>query len=173
MMNQIMYGIHHTGFSVPNLEEALAFYCDVLEGVQIGEISGWEPGMELADEILQVPNVGGRQCWVKFGKAYLEVFEFSNCRPQEKSRDEPVVNHGFSHVAFIVDSLDDWCEKLDKKGVRFHRREPVAPGNGSRYVYLRDPFNNVVELIEVYEDGYSIPSNYTEELLNRRGISPG
>ena len=34
-----MYGIHHTGFSVPNLEEALAFYCDTLGGEMIGEIA--------------------------------------------------------------------------------------------------------------------------------------
>ena len=165
-----MIGLHHTGVSVPDLDKALDFYCDILGGEKLSEWD-WPAENDVSEQVLEVKHVGGRAAWVKLGKSFLEIFEFNNCKPREKSQDDLVINHGLTHLAFLVEDLDSWISRLKEKKVRFHN-EPIAPGNGSSYVYARDPFGNVIELMEVTKTAYTLPNNYADELHERFGYDP-
>lgn len=165
-----MIGLHHTGVSVPDLDLALEFYCNAMGGEKLDEWS-WPAENDLSEQVLEVKNVGGRAAWVRLGKAYLEIFEFNNCEPREKAADDLVINHGLTHLAFLVEDLDAWITQLKGKRVRFHN-VPIAPGNGSKYVYARDPFGNVIELMEITETDYQLPNNYLEEVSKRGGFQP-
>jgi catechol 2,3-dioxygenase-like lactoylglutathione lyase family enzyme len=59
-----------------------------------------------------------------------------------------VPSHGASgtgHVAFSVERLDEWRERLRAAGVAVERE---VEWNGGRSVYVRDPAGNSVELVE-------------------------
>jgi glyoxylase I family protein len=165
----MMIGIHHAAISVPNLDEALVFYCDVMGGTKLTEMM-WPAGHVVADQVLEVKNVSGRAAFVQIGKAFLEIFEFGNCSPRKKEPNEPVINHGISHIAFVVEDLQSEYDRLEAIGVRFHS-EPIDAGNGTVYVYGRDPFSNVFEIIEIRDD-YTLPNNYIDLLKHKYGISP-
>jgi catechol 2,3-dioxygenase-like lactoylglutathione lyase family enzyme len=52
---------------------------------------------------------------------------------------------GAGHIAFSVDKLDEWRERLRAAGVGV---EQEVEWNGGRSIYLRDPAGNSVELVE-------------------------
>jgi len=70
--------------------------------------------------------------------------------PTESSRPGRVVpSHGPTgsvHLAFSVDSLDDWLERLADHGVALEQDKEWRPG--ARSLYVRDPAGNSVELVE-------------------------
>jgi catechol 2,3-dioxygenase-like lactoylglutathione lyase family enzyme len=73
---------------------------------------------------------------------------FDPARSSQPGR--PVPSHGATgpgHVAFSVDSLDPWLERLSEVGVEIEQEKEWARG-GARSVYVRDPAGNSVELVE-------------------------
>lgn len=63
----------------------------------------------------------------------------------------PVPSHGPAggsvHVAFAVETLDGWPERLRERGVEVEHEHEWARG-GARSLYVRDPAGNSVELVE-------------------------
>jgi catechol 2,3-dioxygenase-like lactoylglutathione lyase family enzyme len=54
---------------------------------------------------------------------------------------------GAGHIAFSVDGLDDWRERLRAAGVDIEQ-EIDWDGGAGRSIYFRDPAGNSVELVE-------------------------
>jgi catechol 2,3-dioxygenase-like lactoylglutathione lyase family enzyme len=85
----------------------------------------------------------GRHAFFRCGEAMLLVFD-----PATTSRSAgPVPAHGATgpgHVAFAVDDIDEWPERLRRAGVAVEA-DFEWPGGG-RSVYFRDPAGNSVEL---------------------------
>jgi catechol 2,3-dioxygenase-like lactoylglutathione lyase family enzyme len=69
--------------------------------------------------------------------------------PQLSSQPgRPVPSHGTTgagHVAFSVQRLDDWRDRLRAGGVDI---EQEVEWDGGRSIYFRDPAGNSVELVE-------------------------
>ena len=113
-----------TVVDVHDLEAATAFYRDVL-GLR-----------EVDDGALRLDDGG-----------MLLIFD-----PERSSQPgRPVPSHGPSggsvHVAFAVDELEPWRERLAAAGVELEQEHEWARG-GSRSLYVRDPAGNSVELVE-------------------------
>ena len=107
-----------------NVEALVAFYRDVLGLRQVTE------GAFRLDD-------GG----------LLLVFD-----PAESSQPGRIVpSHGPAggsvHVAFAVDALEPWRERLGEHGVETEH-EHAWPRGGARSLYVRDPAGNSVELVE-------------------------
>jgi glyoxylase I family protein len=109
--------IQHVGICVPNLDEALAFYCGIM-------------GFTL-DESRPDFGIGG--CWLNTGTNQLHLLELADETPGTAR-----------HLAFQIDDLDAWTAHLTSHGVAV---QPLKyfPGAG-RQVFLKDPSGNSIEL---------------------------
>lgn len=115
--------VYETVVYAGELEAARSFYRDVL-GLR-----------EVEDAVFRLDDGG-------------VLLLFDSARSSQPGR--PVPSHGPSggsvHVAFAVDSLDGWPERLAAAGVE-PEDEHEWPG-GARSLYVRDPAGNSVELVE-------------------------
>lgn len=140
-------GLHHLAIVVPNLEQGLAFYRDVL-GFEMTQEGPIEPSSyaEVHTQLEQPRAIGWE---LKTGWGYLELWEFSNPKhPTPQDPDRPCNKYGFAHFSLAVD--DCWAEyERLQPHMRFHA-EPVAhtveDDNEAVTTYGRDPFGNVIEL---------------------------
>jgi catechol 2,3-dioxygenase-like lactoylglutathione lyase family enzyme len=141
-------GLHHTGYTVSDLERSVAFYrgvlgCEVIatqekEGGYLAAIVGY-PGAHVRMAHLRVPEDGH----------VIELFEYmlpTGDRPPLEVR-----NVGTSHLCFIVDDLARVHAELRERGVDFVS-PPVAVDTGVNRggygVYLRDPDGITIELFQ-------------------------
>ena len=137
-------GIHHTSYTVSDMERSLRFYCDGLDFsiVNDREISGAFPstitGFETAD--LRVVHLRGH------GQG-LELIEYRE--PKGENVALRTCDVGSSHMCFLVDDIDADRERLERLGARF-LSDPAAveggPNEGNRAVYFKDPDGIPMEL---------------------------
>ena len=63
--------------------------------------------------------------------------------------DAPIKRPGYTHAAFIVESMDDLVAWLDREEIKI-TEGPVMMGHGRRSVcFIRDPDRNVLEFNEI------------------------
>jgi catechol 2,3-dioxygenase-like lactoylglutathione lyase family enzyme len=116
-------GVYETVVYATDLEAATGFYRDVL-GLR-----------EVDDGAFRLDDDG-------------ILLLFDPARSSQPGR--PVPSHGSmgaGHVAFTVDALHSWRERLLEAGVELEQEKEWARG-GARSIYIRDPAGNSVELVE-------------------------
>ena len=142
--------VHHTGFTVSDLDRSLAFYRDQLgleviaqqekQGGYLGEVVGY-PDAHVRMAHLRVPG----------GKHVLELFEYFAPEGVHPERIEPR-DVGTAHLCFVVDDLPAAYEQLRAAGVDTFVSPPVLVDTGINTggygVYLRDPDGIVVEIFQ-------------------------
>ena len=146
-------GIHHVALSTPDLAGSVAFYKEAF-GFEVVIESGWDRGSEWVDTIVGLKDSSSTQAIMKAGNTYIEIFEYHTPTPEPLPEGNPVNNHGYTHFCVDVVDIDFEYERLTKLGMKFHC--PPGPagemGGGTiRATYGRDPFNNVVEIQEVFD----------------------
>ncbi|WP_108062147.1 lactoylglutathione lyase family protein [Poseidonibacter lekithochrous] len=155
----------HIGITVPNIEEAVKFYKDVM---------GWYE-MMAPTEVLEENNTAiGQMCidvfgegWESFKIAHLstsdtigiELFEFpNNTKPQHEFNPYQT---GVFHFCVKDPDVEGLVEKIVEAGGK--QRMPIReyfPGEKPyRMVYCEDPFGNIVEIYShsyelIYSDTY-------------------
>ena len=141
----MILGVHHPALSVPDLDQALAFYCGKLgfESVMSAEIPS---GIAFMNDAFGVRDAGCRLAMVKRGNSCIELFEFASADTPRGDAKRPVNQHGITHICLAADDYEKDYEFLQDAGVEFN-----TPPNGeapTRWAYGRDPFGNVIELLE-------------------------
>jgi catechol 2,3-dioxygenase-like lactoylglutathione lyase family enzyme len=149
-----MKGIHHVGITVPDLDRAIAFYNGVLGLEFFDPPSPVFDKAELGEQV-GVPGANLRQVNLALGDSIVELIEYT--APEPPSPQPVVVNAiGAAHLAFHVEDIEAKKAELEAAGVEFlHDVNVVDDGvlAGWRWVYFRDPFGIVLELVEVaYHD---------------------
>lgn len=114
--------VHHAQITIPkNAEtEARKFYCEFLE----------------LKEIPKPDSLSGR------GGFWLELGAFQIHVGTEDDFDRTKTK---AHVAYLVEDLDAWREKLENRGVKILDGIPIP---GYRRFEFRDPFGNRAEFLE-------------------------
>jgi glyoxylase I family protein len=138
-------GIHHVGLSVPSIASARAFYCDVL-GMEATSPYDFSPSAR-GDAILELKGASARSILLRAGNTYLELFEFTQPRPEPRDSPPRVCDHGFTHLAFEIESeaIEGLYTELEEAGVRWHA--PLSTDeDGFTNTYGRDPFGNIIEI---------------------------
>lgn len=146
--------IHHTALSTPDLARAVAFYRDLF-GFEVLHEFGWPRGSRGADRLMALEGTACRAAMLRRGDSMLEIFEFSSPAPRPQPADRPAVDHGITHVCFLVDDIEAEHARLAAAGVRFHHA-PQPSGGGVFAAYGRDPDGNVFELLEIRDPAHPV-----------------
>jgi catechol 2,3-dioxygenase-like lactoylglutathione lyase family enzyme len=146
----MILGVHHAAIAVPDLAAGLDFYAGVL-GFEICSKADLPPGFKPISTAFGIENAACRVRMIREGNSYLELFEFEESLPAEASR--PVNRIGITHIALATDDAEADYKRLEGEGVVFNA--PLFGAPPSRFAYGRDPFGNVIELLEHDPDGES------------------
>ncbi len=117
----------HTRLRVNDMERSLRFYTEIL-GLDLVERKTSPRGSQLV--YLRLPESG----------AELELCAFPDSGEVEVPED-------LVHLAFEVDSVEEWMVRLENHGVPV-TEGPVHTGGGSAFIFTEDPDRYEIELIQ-------------------------
>lgn len=123
----------HGAVSVPDIEETIAWYRDML-------------GFEVTRRF-ELPGNGTLGAMLVRGPLRMELFQPRKGTPLPDDRREPdrdVELHGNKHVAFRVDDLKAMDAWLAKKGADIALRVTAAFGSA---IFVRDNAGNLIEFL--------------------------
>lgn len=148
--------LDHVAITVPDLEEAIAFFVEVIGGEHVyttGEFADPE-GDWMQTNINVHPRSRLRIGMVRMGaRTNLELMEY---RAPDQNREHPRnTDIGASHLCLYVDDVDAAVEYFrGVDGVRVLGEPtdvgPGQPNRGARFVYLLTPWGYQMELITVH-----------------------
>lgn len=149
----------HIGITVPNIEEAVKFYTEVM---------GWYVMMKPTEVIEESKSAIGKMCIDVFGEGWgsfkiahlstsdsigIELFEFSkNFKPQHEFNPYQT---GIFHFCIKDPDIEGMVEKIIKAGgkQRMPIREYYPNEKPYKMVYCEDSFGNI---IEIYTHSYEL-----------------
>lgn len=118
----------HTMIRVKDIEKSIKFYEEVLD-------MKFQVKRRLED------------CWIYFlsdgNSACLEL-----TYNDETPADGYKIGTGFGHLAFHVDSLDEFTQKIEKLGYKYLYEPFDLNGRGSKIAFINDPDGYEIEIIE-------------------------
>jgi len=151
--------VDHVGLTVPNLDEAVAFYTQVIGGTELYRLGPFGPddhsplpdGRDWSEAHLNVPGAVRTIAMLKIGaNIMLELFQYD--APAERRTTPPRnCDYGGHHIAFKVDDLEAAKTYLAANGCRIMAGPIVierGPCAGLRVNYFLDPWDNQLELVE-------------------------
>ena len=159
-------GTDHIGFTVPNLEQAVKFFVEVIGCEPFYELGPFDDGewMEKAlgiDKRSVMNKLRFLRC--KNGSNF-EIFEYS--APDQNQVQPKNSDIGGHHLAFYVDDFDAALEFLKMKGVEIMGEPTVrtsGPSGGQTWVYFRSPWGMQLELVS-FPDGKQYETDYSHKL---------
>lgn len=143
----MIIGIHHVAVGVPDLEQGLAFYRDLL-GFQAVQEADWNRDFPLGDQAIGLRETAAGMAMLKAPNAFIELWCYSN--PQPEDRRQRPCDYGYPHFCLQVDGIQAEYERLSAAGMKF-AGPPVDFGETSA-IYGEDPFGNIIELYEIRDD---------------------
>ncbi len=152
-----LVGADHVGITVPNINQAIEWFEDVMGGVApltFGPFS--DPTGTFMHDLLGVDPraVISQITMIRIGhSAGIELFQYeAPDQNQTHPRNSDWAGH---HIAFYVTDIDDAVEYMRSRGVqKFLGPLPVTvgPAAGQAINYFRTPFGTYIELIS-YPNG--------------------
>ena len=162
-------GVDHVGITVPDLEAATSFFCEVL-GAQVlhdnrtDKLYYSSPELEGILGLRAGAQLGPARMLILANGANIELFQFA----AEDQRPPAAPNDlGLQHLALYVDDIDAIGARIVE-----HGGEPMTgplpmpgpqAGEGNQFWYLRTPWGTMIELVT-----YPSPQAYTADTPLRR-----
>lgn len=160
-------GTDHIGFTVPDIEEAVAFFRDVI-GCDVfypmGPVEAGENGM--ARRLNVAPTARIKQIRVLRCRngANFEIMEYE--APDQVAQSPRNSDIGGHHIAFYVDDMEAAVAYLTRCGVTIlgtPERKDYGPSAGETWVYFLTPWGMHLELVS-YPDGKAYEAQYRKRL---------
>lgn len=143
-------GTDHVGFTVPNLDDAVEFFvnvigCEYLYG--LGPIQSDEDWM--GNQLNVHPRATFRNCLLRCQHgSNFEIFEYS--APDQNDMQPQNSDIGGHHLAFYVDDFNAALAYITAEGLRV-LGEPVVrtdgPVAGQTWIYFVSPWGMQLELV--------------------------
>lgn len=133
-MSTPKFTFHHSGVNVPDLEEAIKWYHDVL---------GFDVEKRFA-----IPPAKAQVAMMKKGVLRVEIFQVEGAKPLPEERRLPMTDlqtHGNKHSAFCIADLNEFLATMEAKNVdiAFVVKEKFGRG-----CFIRDCAGNLIEFVE-------------------------
>lgn len=132
---------HHTGVTVSDLDRSIRFYTELfgcrvetrfsVEGPALGDVVGSD-------------GVSAQFAHLRSGDTRIELVEYDPAGRATGSQSLPAP--GATHLAFDVEDVDAFLDELPDDVERLS--EPRTTESGTRLVFVRDPDDTLVELLE-------------------------
>lgn len=125
---------HHGAVSVPNLDEAIAWYVNML-GFAV-------------EQRVTLPQVPANVAMLKNGDLRIELFEAEGSQPAHPDRripDQDLKTQGNKHVSFALRELAPFVADLRERGadIVMHKEMSFAS-----FAFVRDNSGNLIEFIQ-------------------------
>jgi catechol 2,3-dioxygenase-like lactoylglutathione lyase family enzyme len=165
-------GTDHVGFTVPDLEEAVTFFRDVI-GCEIFYSLGAQEdskGTRMRDKLGVDPRARIRDIRLVRCKngANFEIFQYeADDQNKTQPRNSDIGGH---HLAFYVDDIVSATDYLREKGVRIFGEpefKTEGPSGGENWVYFITPWGMQMELVS-YPKGKSYEADFSGRLWDPR-----
>ena len=165
-----MRGVDHIGLSVPDLQQAVRFFVDVLGAEEFFQHGPYGPSPHSAVNFdRHVESIVDGIAMVRLGAANIELLQYSS--PDQETRWPSTSDYGGHHVAFYVDDLDAAVQRLRQAGVRVLGDPMALPGPESgvdaRFVFFRAPWGLFLELVS-YPHGKAYEATTSKRLYDPR-----
>ncbi len=144
-------GTEHIGFTVPDLDEAVRFFVDILGCEAFYELGPYQSDSDWMTVHLDVHprTVLRRLRFLRCGNgANFEVIEYQ--APDQRTLPPRNSDIGGHHLAFYVDDMTAAVAYLREKGVRIlgePTERTVGPHAGQTWVYFLAPWGMQLELV--------------------------
>lgn len=147
----VLTGFAHTAVCVPDVEEAVRWYSEVL-GLQVLSPPYTMRGEQIEHDMgeLVPPPVIVKAAIVGFGKddRVIELIEYPAAGiGAAGARDPSVTRIGITHIGVVCDDVDATRSELEKRGVAF-LTTGVADVAGLKTTWCHDPWGSVIILME-------------------------
>ncbi|MEZ5670695.1 MAG: VOC family protein [Alphaproteobacteria bacterium] len=142
-------GADHVGLTVPNLEQAVAWFQRVLGAEPVAWTAPFgDAGDLMVRRFKTHPRATVKVCIMRCGMgSNIELLEWT--APEQKRQMPQTCDHGAAHVAFHVEDIHAAVRHLRAEGVEV-LDEPmhIADGDlaGLWWVYFLTPWGNFMEL---------------------------
>ncbi|USD61832.1 VOC family protein [Vibrio sp. SCSIO 43140] len=161
----------HIGFTVPNLEQAIAFFkqhFDFELAYQFGPFASDDNWM--AEHLNVDPRAEITKIAVMSAKGInLEIFEYSDSVTRRKTSPNNA-DIGGHHLAFYVDDMDTAVQYLREQGIEVLGEPSVmtdGPTAGESWVYVMAPWGMQLELVS-YPNGKAYQRDSSVVLFDPR-----
>ncbi|MCF8035175.1 MAG: VOC family protein [Desulfarculaceae bacterium] len=148
----------HVAIAVEDLERSIAFYTEVM-GLEL-DYRAQHAG-ELPARISGVSQAELEVVVLKKGPARIELTDY---RRKEPAGSKPQNQHGLTHIAFLVEGIDQEYERIAALGYRFNSPPLQSRPGGPKVCYFHGPDNVVIELYQTAtapDAGRARPGNET------------
>ena len=163
-------GAEHVGITVPNIDEAVDFFCNVVgceEFYDLGEF-GADEGEWMTENLNVHPRARIKKMrMLRCGHGTnIELFEYES--PDKRTELPRNTDNGGHHIAFYVDDIYAAVAHLKKHGIhvcgepKFMKDNPEA---GEWWCYFVSPWGMQFELVS-YPDGKAYEKDYAGRLWN-------
>jgi catechol 2,3-dioxygenase-like lactoylglutathione lyase family enzyme len=157
-MAEQVYGVHHIGITVPDIEQGIAFFKEVFGAVEVFHTGPFD-----VDESFMEGKLGAAPhsrirdlVFLRCGNGTsVELFEYSGedkTAPQKRSSEV-----GGSHICFEVEDVFASAERLKAMGVEMlvgPNTVDAGPLAGFSWVYFRTPWGQILEIASFDKLGY-------------------
>jgi catechol 2,3-dioxygenase-like lactoylglutathione lyase family enzyme len=142
-------GLAHTAVCVPDMDEAVRWYVDVL-GLTVlsppyrmeGDAIERDMGELVPSPVVITAAIVGTDD----GDRVIELVEYPNL-PVTPADDVSITHAGITHAGLVCDDLDETRTTLERRGVEF-LTTGTAKIAGLRTTWFRDPWGTVFILME-------------------------
>lgn len=165
-------GMDHVGFTVPDLNEAVGFFRDVLgcgEFYPLGPFAGgdstWMADHLNVDAAATIPEMRLMRCG---NGANLEIFTYT--APDQRAEPPRNSDIGGHHLAFYVDDMEAAVAYLQENGVEVLGAPTTmtdGPSAGEAWVYFLSPWGMQLELVS-YPQGKAYEADFEGRLWDPR-----
>ena len=162
-------GTEHIGFTVPDLEQAVNFFVEVIGCEAFYKLGPFTAADNWMKEHLNVhprtiiPQIALLRC--KNG-ANFEIFEYVSADPDALIKQPRNSDLGGHHIAFYVNNMDEAIAYLKSKNVQLNG-EPTTmnegPSAGEKWCYFLTPWGMQLELVS-YPEGKAYEEDFSETL---------